>query len=84
MARSQKGLKLMGAAEYMRRFFGSGGGAGRQDVLITEGADGPFVSDRDQEARATCKKGRNMGRVRNVRMAPPNLVGIKCKGVGRL
>ena len=39
----------------MRRFSESRGGGSRQDVLNTEGADGPFGSDKDQEARVTYK-----------------------------
>ena len=47
----------MDVAAKMRRLFGSRGGRGRQDVLVAEEADGPLVSEKDQEACVTKKQG---------------------------
>ena len=45
MASSQKALTFTEAAANMRRISGSRGRGGRQDVLITEEADGALVGD---------------------------------------
>ena len=50
LASSHKNLKFEGVAADMRRLFGSRGGGSRQDVSITEEADGPSESEKDQEA----------------------------------
>ena len=57
MASSQRSLSFMDVAAKMRRLFGSRGGRGRQDVLVAEEADGPLVSEKDQEACVTKKQG---------------------------
>ena len=44
-----------------RRFFGSCGGAVRQDILITGDAHRPLESDKEREARATFKKAKKQG-----------------------
>ena len=52
-ASGQKGLKFVDAAANIGRRFRPCGGAVRQDVLVTEDADGSLGGDRDQEARVT-------------------------------
>ena len=56
IASIQGSLMSTDAVANMRRFLGSRGGVGRQDVLTTGEAGGPPVGDRRQEARATYKK----------------------------
>ena len=87
MASSLKSLKIMVLAAIMRRLFGSRGGAGRRDVLDTEDANGPSISDRDQEARATKEKAKEQGGgpEKEGRFPPlEKLAGIKWKLTGRL
>ena len=67
----------------MRRLFGSCGGAGRQDVLITEESDGHSVRDRNREARVTYKKVRRQGVGKKRKNGFPKASGDKVKGRGQ-
>ena len=53
LASGKEGLESVDMAANLQRFFGSCGRAVRQDVLVTEDADGSLGGERDQEARAT-------------------------------
>ena len=76
LAGGQKSLKCVDVAANMRRLFGSCGGASRQNVPVTEDGDESLGGDRDQEARATCKKAKKQGAGQKGGVAPPRLVGI--------
>ena len=85
MASSRKSVKLVEAAAHMRRLFGSRGGGSRQDVPITEEADGPLGSDKDQEARETSKKAQKQlaGQIICEEMGKPSMVSIVVRACGK-
>ena len=83
MPSSRESLEFDEAAANTRRLFGSRGGSGRQDVLITEEAVGPSESDEGQGARAAYGKSKKKGAGQKKNDGAPDVARIKCEGAGR-
>ena len=84
MAGRHKSLKFDEILANARRSFGSLGGGGRQDVLITEEAVGPLESDGGQDPRVAYKKAKKQGAGKKKKDGVPKRGGGEVKeGGGR-
>ena len=80
LASSQESSQFMDAAADMRRFFGSCGGAARQDVLITEDMDGDMEATETRRRARRPKKRRNKRRVKKEGRRPQGQWGQSDRG----
>ena len=80
LASSRKSLKFEDVSANTRRVFGSRGGKGCQDALLTEEADGLLESDKDLEGWMAYRKPKKKGVGMNKKDGAPKREGDKVRG----